>query len=90
MNKPDYDARTCFLLQGGLPFADFKRLRVKGGSGGDGVVGFLRVFGNEFAGPDGGDGGNGGHVVMQGGFVHFTTEINSLGTIAAKKFNRVR
>ena len=27
---------------------------------------FLSVFGNEYAGPDGGDGGNGGHVIIQG------------------------
>ena len=27
---------------------------------------FLSVFGKEYAGPDGGDGGNGGHVIIQG------------------------
>ena len=27
---------------------------------------FLSLFANEYAGPDGGDGGNGGHVIIQG------------------------
>ena len=37
-----------------------------GGSGGNGCMSFLRMFANEWAGPDGGDGGNGGHVIFQG------------------------
>ena len=45
---------------------DFKKLRVKGGDGGDGCVSFLSLPRNEWAGPDGGDGGNGGHVIFQG------------------------
>ncbi|XP_057670847.1 mitochondrial ribosome-associated GTPase 2 isoform X2 [Diorhabda carinulata] len=46
-------------------YVDIKHLRVVGGKGGDGCISFLSVFGNEFAGPDGGDGGNGGHVIFQ-------------------------
>ena len=33
--------------------------RVKGGKGGDGLVSFMHLKGNEWAGPDGGDGGIG-------------------------------
>ena len=39
---------------------------MRGGSGGNGCMSFLRLFANEWAGPDGGDGGSGGHVVFQG------------------------
>ncbi|KAG5891353.1 hypothetical protein JTB14_034419 [Gonioctena quinquepunctata] len=46
-------------------FVDLRKLRVVGGSGGDGCTSFLSLFSNEFAGPDGGDGGNGGHVVFE-------------------------
>lgn len=44
---------------------DVKTVRVTGGCGGDGRVSFMKLFGNENAGPDGGDGGNGGHVVFR-------------------------
>lgn len=40
-------------------------MRASGGHGGDGRVSFMKLFGNENAGPDGGDGGNGGHVVFR-------------------------
>ncbi|KAK4878914.1 hypothetical protein RN001_007060 [Aquatica leii] len=46
-------------------FADFKRVRVVGGKGGNGCISFLHLWSNEFAGPDGGDGGNGGHVIFK-------------------------
>jgi len=45
---------------------DFQRIHVRGGAGGTGCMSFLRLFANEWAGPDGGDGGNGGHVIFQG------------------------
>ncbi|CAH1736381.1 mitochondrial ribosome-associated GTPase 2 [Aphis gossypii] len=44
---------------------DVKSVRAAGGRGGDGRVSFMKLFGNENAGPDGGDGGNGGHVVFR-------------------------
>lgn len=44
---------------------DVKSVRVVGGRGGNGRVSFMKLFGNENAGPDGGDGGNGGHVVFR-------------------------
>ena len=47
-------------------FVDYRKVHLKAGDGGTGAVSFLSVFGNEFAGPDGGDGGNGGHIVLRG------------------------
>lgn len=38
---------------------------VRGGRGGDGMVSFMHLKYNEWAGPDGGDGGDGGSVVFQ-------------------------
>ncbi|KAJ8938192.1 hypothetical protein NQ318_019533 [Aromia moschata] len=46
-------------------FIDLKRLRTRGGTGGNGCISFLSLWSNEFAGPDGGDGGNGGHVIFE-------------------------
>ncbi|CAF0776776.1 unnamed protein product [Brachionus calyciflorus] len=46
-------------------FVDHKTTRIKAGNGGDGLVSFMHLKGNEFAGPDGGDGGNGGHVIFK-------------------------
>ena len=60
---------TCVEYIQGSSFLDQKRVKLFGGKGGDGCVSFMRLFGNEFAGPDGGDGGNGGHVLFQ---VRFT------------------
>uniref|UniRef100_A0A914X2Q8 MTG2 GTPase n=1 Tax=Plectus sambesii TaxID=2011161 RepID=A0A914X2Q8_9BILA len=46
-------------------FVDFKRVTCLGGSGGNGMISFLRLYKNPFAGPDGGDGGHGGHVIFE-------------------------
>lgn len=46
-------------------FIDYVKITVKGGNGGDGRVSFARLWCNPYAGPDGGDGGNGGHVIFQ-------------------------
>lgn len=46
-------------------FVDWKRVRVVGGTGGDGCISFLHLWANPNGGPDGGDGGNGGHVIFQ-------------------------
>jgi GTP-binding protein len=46
-------------------FVDFKTTTARGGRGGDGMVSFMHLKGNEFAGPDGGDGGNGGNVIFK-------------------------
>ncbi|KAJ8982441.1 hypothetical protein NQ317_010181 [Molorchus minor] len=49
-------------------FVDIKRIRVIGGSGGNGCISFLSLWSNEFAGPDGGDGGHGGHVILEASY----------------------
>uniref|UniRef100_A0AC34Q7F5 Mitochondrial ribosome-associated GTPase 2 n=1 Tax=Panagrolaimus sp. JU765 TaxID=591449 RepID=A0AC34Q7F5_9BILA len=46
-------------------FVDFKRIRCKGGNGGNGMVSFYRAAGTPFGGPDGGNGGNGSHIILQ-------------------------
>ena len=43
-----------------------KIVKIKAGNGGDGMVSFMSLKGNEYGGPDGGDGGNGGHVIFRG------------------------
>lgn len=57
-------------------FVDFRRLRIVGGTGGNGCRSFLSLFGNEWAGPDGGDGGHGGHIIFQA-----DTGLNSLSSV---------
>lgn len=47
-------------------FVDEKVTCLRAGKGGDGLVSFMHLKGNEFAGPDGGDGGNGGHILFKG------------------------
>jgi len=47
-------------------FVDYKRITVKGGDGGSGLISFARIWCNPYAGPDGADGGNGGHVIFEG------------------------
>lgn len=55
---------------------DYKRVVAVGGKGGEGCISLLRLWANEFAGPDGGDGGHGGHVVF-----HSTREVRDLSHI---------
>jgi GTP-binding protein len=44
---------------------DFVRVHARGGDGGHGCISFLRLKGQPFAGPDGGDGGRGGSVILE-------------------------
>lgn len=44
---------------------DQVRLHAKAGDGGHGCISFLRLKGQPFAGPDGGDGGRGGSVILE-------------------------
>lgn len=46
-------------------FQDFRRLKVEGGNGGDGLSVFLSAWCKEFGGPNGGDGGKGGDVIFK-------------------------
>lgn len=46
-------------------FIDEMEIQVTGGSGGAGIVSFLRERARPFGGPDGGDGGRGGNVLMR-------------------------
>ncbi|KAJ1519935.1 hypothetical protein ONE63_004170 [Megalurothrips usitatus] len=55
---------------------DYRKVMAVGGNGGDGCISLLRIFSNEFAGPDGGDGGSGGHIVF-----HATREVRDLAHI---------
>jgi len=44
---------------------DVRKVKVRGGKGGDGCVSLLRISHNPLGGPDGGDGGHGGHVIFK-------------------------
>lgn len=54
-------------------------MRAIGGKGGDGAISFLHLWSNEFAGPDGGDGGNGGHVLFEASFD--VTDLSAVPTV---------
>jgi len=58
---------------------DEKTVRATGGRGGNGSVSFMKLCGNENAGPDGGDGGNGGHVVFRA-----SENVTGLGHVAVE------
>ncbi len=54
-------------------------MKIKAGNGGDGLVSFMRLKCNEFAGPDGGDGGHGGHVIFKGD--HNLKSLNKISSL---------
>lgn len=60
-------------------FVDWRQVIVRAGNGGNGSLSLSSIFGNEFAGPDGGDGGNGAHVIFRA-----TQSISSLGHLKSK------
>jgi hypothetical protein len=63
-----FHCHDCVQFQA-TQFVDYRVTRVQGGDGGNGCMSFLRIFGNEWAGPDGGNGGNGGHVIFKGNLI---------------------
>jgi GTP-binding protein len=46
-------------------FVDKVKIKVEAGSGGDGVVSFIREKYMPLGGPGGGDGGHGGHIILE-------------------------
>jgi GTP-binding protein len=58
-----------------MAFIDEIKLHASAGRGGDGVVRWLHIKGNDFGGPAGGDGGRGGDVIIEG--------VRDLGALAA-------
>ncbi|CAM1330207.1 MTG2 (predicted) [Pycnogonum litorale] len=71
--KPLRSKKNRSLTEYAKKFVDFKKVDCRAGSGGSGMLAFLRIFCNPKAGPSGGDGGNGGHVIFRA-----STNINSL------------
>jgi GTP-binding protein len=65
-----------------MAFVDEMTVHASAGRGGDGVVRWLHIKGNEKGGPAGGDGGRGGDIILEG--------VRDLGALAsyryAKKF----
>lgn len=58
-----------------MAFIDEIKLHASAGRGGDGVVRWLHIKGNDFGGPAGGDGGQGGDIIIEG--------VRDLGALAA-------
>ncbi len=58
-----------------MAFIDEIKLHAAAGRGGNGVVRWLHIKGNEFGGPAGGDGGRGGDIIVEG--------VRDLGALAA-------
>ncbi len=61
-------------------FIDYARIKVKGGSGGNGCLSFRHEKYVPFGGPDGGDGGKGGDVILIGD--------KNLNTLLNFKYNK--
>jgi len=60
-------------------FVDYVRISARAGDGGHGCISFLRMKGNAFGGPDGGDGGQGGSIYLEG-----KREIMTLADVKAR------
>lgn len=63
-----------------MAFIDEITIHAAAGRGGDGVVRWLHIKGNEKAGPAGGDGGKGGDIILRG--------VRDLGALASYRYNK--
>lgn len=63
-----------------MAFIDEITIHARAGKGGDGVVRWLHIKGNEKGGPAGGDGGRGGDVILVG--------VRDLGVLASYRFTK--
>ncbi|MEX0684431.1 MAG: GTPase ObgE [Balneolales bacterium] len=68
-----------------MRFADYAKLYLKAGNGGDGSVHFRREKYIPKGGPDGGDGGRGGHIILRG-----NAQMNTLLDLRYKKYIKAK
>lgn len=66
---------------GRVQFADYAKIYVTGGEGGDGAVHLRREANVPRGGPDGGDGGDGGNVILKG-----NEQLNTLLDLRYRKY----
>ncbi|KAG1705079.1 Mitochondrial ribosome-associated GTPase 2 [Nymphon striatum] len=66
--KPLKSKKVKSQIEYAKTFIDHMKVECRGGKGGDGMISFLSLFANQYAGPGGGDGGNGGHVVFKASY----------------------
>lgn len=64
-----------------MKFADYAKMYLKAGDGGDGAVHFRREKFVPAGGPDGGDGGKGGSIILKG-----NPQLNTILDLRYKKF----
>ncbi|MDB5266123.1 MAG: GTPase Obg [Parcubacteria group bacterium] len=63
-----------------MAFVDEMQIHAKAGHGGNGVIRWLHIKGNEKAGPAGGDGGRGGDIVLRA--------VRDLGILARYRYSK--
>ncbi|MEX2403379.1 MAG: GTPase ObgE [Balneolales bacterium] len=68
-----------------MRFADYAKLYLKAGNGGNGSVHFRREKYVPKGGPDGGDGGRGGHIILRG-----NAQMNTLLDLRYKKYLKAK
>lgn len=68
-----------------MRFADYAKLYLKAGDGGNGSVHFRREKYVPKGGPDGGDGGRGGHIILRG-----NAHMNTLLDLRYKKYLKAK